>query len=82
MATSNPYRGSNFDDLLKEDGIYEAVQTCALKREGRCTAESLCPSTPQHTSTGDAPPKGRCPGGAQPWHRLYREIVRVYEHEK
>jgi antitoxin HicB len=32
MAKSNPHRGSNFDDLLKEDGIYEAVQARALKR--------------------------------------------------
>jgi antitoxin HicB len=32
MAKSNPHRGSNFDDLLKDDGIYEAVQARALKR--------------------------------------------------
>jgi antitoxin HicB len=36
MAKSNPkihtHRGSNFDDFLKEDGIYEAVQARALKR--------------------------------------------------
>ena len=32
MAKSNPHRGSNFDDLLKEDGIYEAMQARALKR--------------------------------------------------
>jgi antitoxin HicB len=32
MPKSNPHRGSNFDDLLKEDGIYEAVQARALKR--------------------------------------------------
>jgi antitoxin HicB len=32
MAKSNPHRGSNFDDLLKEDGIYEEVQARALKR--------------------------------------------------
>ena len=30
--TTNPHRGSNFDDLLKEDGIHEAVQARALKR--------------------------------------------------
>jgi antitoxin HicB len=32
MAKSNPHRGSNFDDLLNEDGIYETVQARALKR--------------------------------------------------
>jgi antitoxin HicB len=32
MAKSNPHRGSNFDDLLKEDGIYETEQARALKR--------------------------------------------------
>lgn len=31
-GTTNPYRGSKFDDLLKEDGIYEAVQARTLKR--------------------------------------------------
>jgi antitoxin HicB len=29
---ANPHRGSNFDDFLKEEGIYEAVQARALKR--------------------------------------------------
>jgi antitoxin HicB len=29
---ANPHRGSNFDDFLKEDGIYEVVQARALKR--------------------------------------------------
>jgi antitoxin HicB len=29
---SNPHRGTNFDDFLKEDGIYETVQARALKR--------------------------------------------------
>ena len=28
----NPHAGSNFDDVLKEDGIYEEVQARALKR--------------------------------------------------
>ena len=28
----NPHAGSNFDDFLKEDGIYEEVQARALKR--------------------------------------------------
>ncbi len=32
MAKSNPHLGSNFDDLFKEDGIYEEVQARALKR--------------------------------------------------
>ena len=32
MAKSNPRRGSSFDDFLKEDGIFEAVQARALKR--------------------------------------------------
>ena len=32
MAKSNPHRGSSFDDFLKEDGIFEAVQARALKR--------------------------------------------------
>ena len=28
----NPHAGSNFDDFLKEDGIFEAVQARAIKR--------------------------------------------------
>jgi antitoxin HicB len=32
MAKLNPHRGSSFDDFLKEDGIFEAVQARALKR--------------------------------------------------
>jgi antitoxin HicB len=32
MANQNPYRGSSFDDFLKEDGIFEEVQAKALKR--------------------------------------------------
>ena len=32
MAKSNSRRGSSFDDFLKEDGIFEAVQARALKR--------------------------------------------------
>ncbi|WP_372523250.1 Fis family transcriptional regulator [Sulfuricaulis sp.] len=32
MAKHNPHTGSNFDDFLKEEGIYEAVQAKALKR--------------------------------------------------
>lgn len=31
-AKTNPHRGSNFDDFLKEDGIFEEVQARALKR--------------------------------------------------
>jgi antitoxin HicB len=30
--TKNPHIGSSFDDFLKEDGIYEDVQTTAIKR--------------------------------------------------
>ena len=30
--TANPHRGSNFDDFLKEEGIFEEVQARALKR--------------------------------------------------
>jgi hypothetical protein len=29
---ANPHAGSSFDDFLKEDGIFEEVQACALKR--------------------------------------------------
>jgi len=29
---ANPHSGSDFDDFLKEDGIYEEVQARALKR--------------------------------------------------
>jgi antitoxin HicB len=29
---TNTYRGSSFDDFLKEDGIFEEVQARALKR--------------------------------------------------
>ena len=32
-AKANPRRGSNFDDFLKEDEIFEEVQARALKRE-------------------------------------------------
>ena len=32
MAKSNPQTGSNFDDFLKEEGIYDEVQARALKR--------------------------------------------------
>jgi antitoxin HicB len=28
----NPHIGGSFDDFLKEEGIYEAVQTTAIKR--------------------------------------------------
>lgn len=31
-AKPNPHRGSDFDDFLKEDGMYEEVQARALKR--------------------------------------------------
>lgn len=31
-AKANPHTGSNFDDFLKEDGIFEEVQARALKR--------------------------------------------------
>ena len=30
--TNNPYRGSDFDDFLKEEGIYESVQKKALRQ--------------------------------------------------
>ena len=29
---ANPHIGSSFDEFLKEDGIYEEVQTTAIKR--------------------------------------------------
>lgn len=32
MAKRNPYTGSDFDDFLKEEGVYEEVQAKALKR--------------------------------------------------
>ena len=32
MKKPNPYSGSNFDDFLKEEGIFEEVQAKALKR--------------------------------------------------
>ncbi len=32
MTKNNPYTGSNFEDFLKEQGIYEEVSTIALKR--------------------------------------------------
>lgn len=31
-SKANPHAGSSFDDLLKEDGIFEEVQARALKR--------------------------------------------------
>lgn len=39
MAKSNPHTGSNFDDFLKEDGIYEEVTAKALKR---ALTEQIC----------------------------------------
>ncbi len=32
MAKKNPHSGSSFDDLLKEDGIFDQVQAKAIKR--------------------------------------------------
>ncbi len=32
MAKRNPHIGSNFDDFLKDEGIFEEVQAKALKR--------------------------------------------------
>ncbi len=32
MKKTNPHSGSNFDDFLKEEGIFEEVQAKALKR--------------------------------------------------
>ena len=32
MAKRNPYTGSDFDDFLKEEGVYEEVHAKALKR--------------------------------------------------
>ena len=32
MAKRNPHTGSSFDDFLKEEGIFEEVQTNALQR--------------------------------------------------
>ena len=32
MKKTNPHSGSNFDDFLKEEGIFEDVQAKALKR--------------------------------------------------
>ncbi len=32
MAKRNPHLGSNFDDFLKDEGMFEAVQAKALKR--------------------------------------------------
>ena len=32
MTKRNPHSGSNFDDFLKEEGIFEEVQAKALKR--------------------------------------------------
>jgi hypothetical protein len=30
--TDNPHTGSNFDDFLKEEGLYEECSAAALKR--------------------------------------------------
>ena len=32
MAKRNPHVGTNFDDFLKDEGMFEAVQAKALKR--------------------------------------------------
>jgi antitoxin HicB len=31
-AKKNPYAGGSFDEFLKEEGIFEAVRTTAMKR--------------------------------------------------
>lgn len=41
MAKRNPHTGSDFDDFLKEEGIFEEVQAKALKR---ALAEQLADS--------------------------------------
>jgi hypothetical protein len=41
----NPHQGGNFDDFLKEEGIYEAVHTNALKR---ALAEQLTSAIASH----------------------------------
>jgi len=32
MAIRNPHTGSDFDDFLKDEGVYEEIQAKALKR--------------------------------------------------
>jgi antitoxin HicB len=32
MPSANKHRGSNFDEFLKDEGLYEAVQASAVKR--------------------------------------------------
>jgi antitoxin HicB len=32
MSKLNPHLGGTFEDFLRKDGIYEAVQTTAMKR--------------------------------------------------
>jgi hypothetical protein len=32
MAKRNPFAGSNFDDFLKDEGLFDAVQAKALNR--------------------------------------------------
>ena len=46
MAKSNPHTGSRFDDFLKEEGIYDEVQSRAL---GRALAEHV-EGTKRHRS--------------------------------
>jgi hypothetical protein len=59
MAKSNPHRSSNFDDLLKEDGIYEAVQaraqTCACRATRRCHARGQAEQSRHGTAHGHQP---------------------------
>jgi antitoxin HicB len=41
MSNNNPHSGSNFDDFLREQGLYDDVTAKALKRaEGAASIEA------------------------------------------
>ena len=51
----NKYSGSNFDDFLKEEGIYEEVKTLAQKElaEARCKRYPKSNNDSEHVSEHD-----------------------------
>jgi antitoxin HicB len=57
MAKRNPHIGSNFDDFLKEEGIFDKVQAKALKR---ALAEQIQESSTSRSSALHAAHRSAC----------------------
>ena len=60
MAKRNPRAGSNFDDFLKADGIYEDVQNAAIKKvlSAKLEAAMLDQKTSLFVATASCPQHG------------------------